>query len=146
MFEMLKVALLIAGILHLLPLSAGLTMPRVLRWGSDLGKLDALTRQLFWVHGAFIVMTILAFGLITVTAADSMLQGTPLAIGIAAFIGFFWLLRLLIQLFYFDARPWLTNSFRTVGCNTLTFVFGYFSVVYLLTAWFNMILVCRSCQ
>jgi hypothetical protein len=68
-----------------------------------------------------------------------MLQGTPLAAGTAAFIGIFWSLRLLIQLLYFDARPWLTNSFRTVGYKTLTFVFGYFSVVYLLTAGLNLI-------
>jgi hypothetical protein len=119
-------------------------VPRVLRLDRELGKLDPLTRQLIWVHGAFIVVTILAFGLITVTAADSLLQGTPLAVGTAAFIGLFWFLRLLIQLFYFDARPWLTNSFRMVGYKTLTFLFGYFSVVYLLTAGFNLVLVCRS--
>jgi hypothetical protein len=144
MFEILKAALLTAGVLHLVPLFAGLTIPRVLRWGSDLGKLDALTRQLIWVHGAFIAITVLAFGLITMTSAESMLQGTPLAVSTAAFIGVFWFLRLLIQLFYFDARPWLTNSFRTLGYKTLTLVFGYFSVVYLLTAGFNLILVCRS--
>ena len=92
MFEFLKVALLIAGVLHLAPLCAGLTVPRVLRWGSDLGKLDALTRKLIWVHGVFIAITVLAFGLITVTARESMLQGTPLAIGTAAFIGLFWFL------------------------------------------------------
>jgi len=144
MVEILKVALLTAGVLHLVPLCAGLTVPRVLRWGRDLDKLDSLTRQLVWTHGAFIAITVLAFGLITLTAAESMLQGTPLAIGTAAFIGFFWFLRLLIQLFYFDAHPWLTNSFRSVGYKTLTFVFGYFSVVYLLTAGFNLILICRS--
>src|SRR6516162_4538052 len=130
MFEILKAALLTAGVLHLVPLFAGLTIPRVLRWGSDLGKLDALTRQLIWVHGAFIAITVLAFGLITMTSAESMLQGTPLAVSTAAFIGVFWFLRLLIQLFYFDARPWLTNSFRSLGYKTLTLVFGYFSVVY----------------
>jgi hypothetical protein len=144
MFEILKVALLIAGVLHLVPLSAGLTIPRVLRWGSDLGKLDPLTRQLIWAHGAFIALTVLAFGLITTTAGESMLAGTPLAVGTAAFIGLFWLLRLLIQLFFFDARPWLTNRFRAVGYKSLTFVFCYFSAVYLLTAGFNLILVCRS--
>ena len=139
MVEILKVALLAAGVLHLVPLIAGLTVPRVLRWDQGLGKLDPLTRQLIWIHGAFIAITVLAFGLITVTAGESMLQGTPLAVGTAAFIGIFWSLRLLIQLFYFDARPWLTTSFRTVGYRTLTFVFGYFSVVYLLTAGVNLI-------
>jgi hypothetical protein len=144
MFEILKVALLTAGVLHLVPLLAGLTVPRVLRWGHDLDRLDALTRQLVWAHGAFIALTVLAFGLITVTSAESMLQGTPLAVGTAAFIGLFWFLRLLIQMFYFDPRPWLTNSFRKVGYKSLTFVFGYFSVVYLLTAGFNLMLVLRS--
>ncbi len=73
MFEILKVALLIAGVLHLVPLGAGLTVPRALRWGSDLGKLDALTRQLIWVHGVFIAIAVLAFGLITVTAAFNLI-------------------------------------------------------------------------
>src|SRR5437773_2671750 len=141
MIEILRVALVTAGVLHLVPLSAGLTVPRVLRLDRELGKLDPLTRQLIWVHGAFIVVTIVAFGLITVTSADSMLQGSPLAVGTAAFIGLFWFLRRLIQLFYFDARPWLTNTFRTVGYKSLTFVFCYFSLIYLLTAGFNLMLV-----
>jgi len=144
MFEILKIALLTAGVLHLVPLVAGLTVPRVLRWGQDLNKLAPLTRQLIWIHGAFIVITVLAFGLISVTAAESMLQGTPLAIGTAAFIGFFWFLRLLIQLFYFDARPWLTNTFRTVGYKSLTFLFAYFSAVYFLTAGLDLIQAFRS--
>ena len=89
MYEILKVALWAAGILHAVPLLAGLSVPRVLRWDQDLRKLDPLTRQLIWTHGVFIVITVLAFGLITVTAAGSMLQGTPLAAGTAAFIGIF---------------------------------------------------------
>ena len=144
MFGVLKFALVAAGFLHLVPLLAGLAVPRVLRWDRDLNKVDPLTRQLIWVHGGFIVLTVIAFGMITLTASESMLQGTPLAVGIAAFIGLFWLLRLLIQLFCFDPHPWLTNRFRKVGYRTLTFVFAYFSLVYFVTAGFNLALIWQS--
>jgi hypothetical protein len=144
MFGILKYALVAAGLLHLVPLAAGLCVPRVLRWGRDLNKLDPLLRQLIWVHGAFIVLTILGFGAITLFAAESMLKGTILDVGVAGFMGLFWLFRLLIQLFYFDPHPWLTNWFHKVGYKTLTFVFAYFFVVYFLTAGFNLRLIWRS--
>jgi hypothetical protein len=144
MFGILKYALLAAGFLHLIPLLAGLCVPRVLHWDRDLSKLDPLSRQLIWVHGAFIVLTIVCFGALTLFAAESLLQGTILGVGVAGFMGLFWLFRLLIQLYYFDPHPWLTTSFRRVGYKTLTFLFGYFSVVYFLTAGFNLRLIWRS--
>ena len=141
MHDTLKLALLVAGFLHLIPLAAGISVPQVLAWNRELEKLNVLTRQLVWVHGAFIVLTVIGFGAISLLAAESMLQGTILGIAVAGFIGLFWGFRLCLQLFYFDARPWLTSLVLKVGYRTLTFLFAYFALVYLLTAAFNAKLI-----
>jgi hypothetical protein len=141
MHETLKLALLVAGFLHLIPLTAGLSVPQVLSWRQELERLNPLTRQLIWVHGAFIVLTVVGFGAISLIAAESMLQGTILGVAVAGFMGLFWGLRLCLQLFFFNARPWLTTLFRKLGYRTLTCLFAYFVVVYFLAAAFNVKLI-----
>lgn len=138
MLEELRVALLIAGGLHFSLLLAGLSVPRVLDWGNDLRKVDPLSRQVILVHGGFIVLTIIGFGVISLVGADGLLQGSVLGGALAAFIGVFWLGRLCIQLFYFKPDRWLTTTFRKVGYRALTCVFAYFAIVYLTTAWVNV--------
>jgi hypothetical protein len=134
MFELLKTALIVAGVLHFTLLSVGLAMPRVLRWEQDLRKVDPFSRQVILVHGAFIVLTIIGFGVITLVGADALLRGGVLAAAVAGFIGLFWLARFLIALFYFRPGKWLSTSFLKLGYAALFFVFGYFSLVYLAVA------------
>src|SRR5689334_11182811 len=93
--------LLVAGILHFALLTASFSVPAVLHWREELRKVDPLTRQLFLVHGAFIVLTIIAFGAISVALPTALIAGTQLGLAVASFIGVFWLGRLFVQLFYF---------------------------------------------
>ena len=58
--------LFVGGILHFGILIASALVPRVLNWRSSLRKLDPLSRQLIWVHGLFIVLVIIAFGVLSV--------------------------------------------------------------------------------
>ena len=138
MLDVLKIALWIAGTLHFCLLLAGFLAPHVLNWKEELQKIDSLSRQLILVHGGFIVLTIIAFGVITLVATNDILNGSALGMAFATFVGVFWLSRLLLQLFYFDADPWLTTTFLKIGYRALTFVFAYFSAVYLTTAWLNL--------
>ena len=133
----LTALLTFAGFLHFGLLLASFSVPRVLGWKSELTRVSALTRQLVIVHGGFIVLTIIAFGLLTLVAGRELLAGNRLALALTAFIGVFWTSRLLIQLFYFDAGAWLTTPFRRVGYRALYLVFGYFAIVYLSAAWVN---------
>ena len=137
MFTYLPILLMIAGILHFGLLLASFSVPRVLGWGSELKKVNALTRQIVLVHGSFTVLTIIAFGLVTLIAGRELLAGNRLALAVTLFIGVFWTGRLLIQLFYFDAGTWLTTPFRKIGFRALYFVFAYFAIVYLTAAWVN---------
>jgi hypothetical protein len=76
-----------------------------------LQQVDALSRQLIWVHGAFIVLVIVGFGLLSIFFAGDLAVGTPLASGVCAFVGLFWAARLAVQFFVFDAKPYLTTTF-----------------------------------
>jgi hypothetical protein len=124
----------IAGICHFGILIASALTPKVLDWRNELRKLNPLSRHMIWTHGAFIVLTILAFGTVSVSLPEQISAGTPLARAIAAFIGIFWLARLAIQFFLFDARPHLTTKFLTLGYHGLTIVFTYLAAVYVIAA------------
>ena len=54
--------ILFGGVLHFLTLMASVMVPKTLDWKGELAKIMPFLRTLFWVYGAFIVLTILAFG------------------------------------------------------------------------------------
>src|SRR5690349_2389202 len=108
--------LLLAGECHFGILTASALVPRVLDWKGELKSLSPLSRHLVWTHGAFIVLTIVAFGVITVTNARELAAGgTSIGRWFCGFVSAFWLARLGIQLFLFDAKPFLTNALLTLG-------------------------------
>ena len=119
----------VSGILHFGTLLASAAVPQVLDWKGELQKLDKLSRQLIWVHGLFIVLVIVGFGILTISFPAELASGTPLARGVCLFIALFWSARLGIQAFVFDARPFLTSTFLKLGYQGLTLVFIYQAVV-----------------
>jgi hypothetical protein len=130
----LETFLRIGGALHFgILVASGLT-PKALDWRTALSTLHPFLRRLFWVYGAFIVLVIIAFGTLTLRHSHELIGGTPLARSLCLFIGIFWLARLLIQLFIFDARPFLTNWFYKLGYHSLTLAFIYFVAVYWIAA------------
>jgi hypothetical protein len=126
----LEIFLRIAGCLHFAVLVASALTPGALDWRGNLATLHPFLRRLFWVYGAFIVLVIIAFGTLTLWHSHALVEGTPLARSVCLFIGVFWLARLFVQLFVFDARPFLTNWFYKIGYHSLTVVFIYFVTVY----------------
>ena len=124
----------IAGVLHFGLLLASALTPRVLDWRTELRPLSALSRHLIWVHGSFIVFIIIAFGTLSIVQAHNLADGSSLARWVCGMIALFWLARLVVQLFIFDARPFLMNLGLKLGYHGLTVVFTYFVVVYSLAA------------
>jgi hypothetical protein len=122
MFTMHRL-IFMGGVLHLGILIASALVPGVLDWRRELDKLRPLMRQLVWVHGVFIVLTIIGFAVISLIAPRELASGTTLARAVCAFVAAFWLCRLGVQLFVFDARPFLTNAYLKLGYHALTIVF-----------------------
>jgi len=125
-----ELLIFIGGVLHFGILTAGALVPKVLDWKKSLLKLDRLSREIVWVHGASIVMVVIGFGVLSVVFPHELTAGTPLARGLCSFIGVFWATRLCVQLFAFNAKAYLTNPLLTVGYHGLTVVFTYHTLVY----------------
>lgn len=120
----------LAGVVHFGILIASSLVPSVLNWRGELAKLDRLTRQLIWVHGAFIVLVIIGFGLLAVGFAQELAAGGPLARGCCGLIGVFWGARLIVQWTVFDAREYLKSRLLKIGYHGLTVAFVYLTAVF----------------
>jgi hypothetical protein len=116
--------------MHFAVLLASALTPRALDWRSNLASLHPFLRRLFWVYGSFIVLVIVSFGTLTLLFAPRLASGDELGSALAAVIAVFWLARLGVQLFVFDARPFLTNWFYKTGYHALTLVFIFFVLVF----------------
>lgn len=126
----MKILLQLAGLAHFSILIASALTPRALDWRKNLAPLLPFLRTLFWIYGAFIVLTIASFGTLTLLNAGAMAAGEPVARSLCAVIAIFWLARLGVQLFVFDARPFLTNWFYKLGYHGLTVAFTAFVGIY----------------
>ena len=122
--------LLLGGVCHFGILTASALVPRVLDWKAELKHLSPLSRHLVWTHGAFIVLTIVAFGVISVANASHLADGSAVSRWFCGFVAAFWLARLGIQLFLFDARPFLTGVFLKLGYHGLTVAFTVLVLAY----------------
>ena len=121
--ELLELAIRLGGCVHFTILIASAMVPRVLDWRGRLAPLHPFLRRLFWVYGVFIVLTITGFGAISVSCADEIATGSRLARCFCGFVAVFWLARLAVQFFVFDAREFLTTWWLRLGYHALTVAF-----------------------
>ena len=84
---------------------------------------------MIWIHGVFIVLVIVAFGVICLANAMELAAGSPLARFVCGFVAVFWGARLIVQLFFFDARSYLTRLTLRLGYHGLTAVFTFITIV-----------------
>ena len=126
----MKSLLLVGGLLHFVILIASALTPRVLDWRTNLATLSPFLRRLFWVYGCFIVLVIISFGVLTLVHADELASGAALPRSVCAMIAIFWLMRLGVQFFVFDARPFLTPTFLRIGYHGLTLLFAALIFIY----------------
>lgn len=126
----LETFILLGGALHFLILIASAQAPRLLEWKGSLAKLPEHMRVLFWVYGAFIVLTIVGFGLLSMLFHEEIAAGEPLARGFAAFVAIFWTTRLVVQFWVFDMKAMLTRPLHRAGYHLLTFIFVAIVIIY----------------
>lgn len=122
--------IVLAGVGQLVLALGSLAIPRVLRWSEDVAQLRKLTRQVFWTYAAYIWCTNVAFGLVSVLAPGSLLDGSILARAVCAFIATYWGARVLIQLFWFDRSDVPRSKVFLLADVALTALFVALTVVY----------------
>src|SRR5215471_4765108 len=129
--QWISLALWLAGAGHFCVLIASFQVPHRLGWKEDLAKLTPFNRKLMWVHGGFTVYTILSFGVLTLLLHDEMLRGQAAGLALAAFIGLYWLLRVVVDFIYYEHSDWPKGRAFTVGHVLLVLLFVFLSATYL---------------
>jgi hypothetical protein len=129
--ELFSLALWLAGSGHFCVLIASFQVPARLGWREDLAKLTPFNRKLMWVHGGFAVLTIIAFGVMTLALHGEMLRGDRAAVALAAFIGIYWTARITVDFTYYEHRDWPSGRGFMVGHVLLTSLFVFLAATYL---------------
>lgn len=124
-------ALWLAGAGHFCVLIASFQVPHRLGWKEDLAKLSPFNRKLMWVYGGFTVLTIIAFGILTLALHSDILHGDRAALGLAIFIGGYWAARVLVDFTYYEHRDWPRGRAFVAGHALLTLLFLFLSATYL---------------
>ncbi len=119
----------LAGLAHLISLTAMYYAPINLRWDEELARLPRLLRQMCNVYQAYTGATIAALGLVSLCCAPDLVSGTPLARAVCAYIALFWGVRLVLQRTY-DFAPHLKTATLRLGYHGLTVLFIVFTAFY----------------
>jgi hypothetical protein len=114
----------LAGAGHFVILAASFQVPSRLRWKQDLAQLIPFNRKLLWVQSGFTVLTIIAFGTLTLALHAELLRGDRAALGLTCFIGAYWAARILVDAFYFSHEDWPKGREFVVGHFLLTSLFA----------------------
>jgi alginate O-acetyltransferase complex protein AlgI len=134
--RLFNVDLWLAGVGHFIILLASFQVPYRLRWRQDLAQLMPFNRKLLWVQSGFTVLTIIAFGTLTLVLHSELLRGDRAALGLACFIGVYWTSRILVDAFYFSHQDWPKGREFVIGHILLTCLFSALAISYLsLVAW-----------
>jgi hypothetical protein len=121
--------IVLAGFGQLTILIASALVPFRLRWQTELQVLPRLHRQMHWVYGGYVVLSIVAFAALSILNAGELASGTGLARGVCAYVAVFWGIRLLLQA-VFDIRGYLTRPWMKAGYAALTVMFASFTAIY----------------
>jgi hypothetical protein len=127
--ETLATLIFFAGFGQLAVLIASALVPLRLRWKSELAGLPRLHRQMYWVYGGYVVLAIIAFGLISVCNARELAGGGGLARGFCGYVTVFWGVRLLLQ-GVLAVKEHLTAWWLKAGYALLTVLFTAFTLLY----------------
>lgn len=119
------------GAAHFVILFASFQVPYRLRWKQELQLLMPFNRKLLWVQSGFTVLTIVAFGTLTLTLHAELLRGDRSALGLTCFIGIYWTARILVDAIYFSHADWPKGRAFIVGHALLTLVFCSLAASYI---------------
>ncbi len=129
MQDLLSTLIFAAGIGQLCVLTASALVPIRLNWRREFQVLSRLHRQMYWVYGGYIVLSIIAFGLVSLWNAQELASGSGLARGFCAYVAVFWGIRLVLQ-GVLDVREHLTRWWLKLGYYGLTVLFAAFVFIY----------------
>jgi hypothetical protein len=133
MRDVLPTLITLAGVGQLGVLVASALVPIRLKWHTQLNVLPPLHRQMYWVYGGYVVLSIIAFGLISLFNSGELASGSRLARSFCGYVAVFWGIRLSLQA-VLNVKEHLTAWWLIAGEYLLTALFLFFTIVFSLAA------------
>jgi len=128
----MEIHLKIVGIIMIVLALVHVVFPKRFDWKTELRPLSLINRQVMYVHTFFIAVIVLLMGILCLTSAPEII-GTNLGKKIALGLGFFWLLRLIIQFFGYSSELWKGKRFETAVHIFFSILWTYFTAIFLLS-------------
>lgn len=91
-----------AGVGHVGIMASNLPFARRLRVKESLAGVPKFLRQVFYVHWFYIVIVLGLFATLCFGFAAELVGGSGLGRFLSGFMAIFWLLRIVLQIFYYD--------------------------------------------
>jgi len=122
----------IAGAIHAGIVLANIPLPHRLRVRQNLERVPVFLRQIFYVHWFYIVLIVGLFSALCFAFARDLAGASPLGRFLSAFLCGFWLLRIFLQILYYDREIRRANraldALYLVSLIALVGIFGFVSV------------------
>lgn len=93
-----------AGFVHLGIIAANIPLPGRLRVRERLAGVPRFVRQIFYVHWIYIVIVLGLFAALCFGFAPELAGASSMGRFLSAFMAGFWLLRIVLQVFYYDGQ------------------------------------------
>lgn len=117
-----------AGVVHVAIMAANIPLPARLRVRERLAVVPRFLRQIFYVHWVYIVIVLGLFAALCFGFAPELAGGSSLGRFLSGFMAAFWLLRIVLQVLYYDPEVRRENSvldaMYLVALVVLVVVFG----------------------
>ena len=126
--QLLIEAIWAAGAVQLAILAANLPLPGMLEVRERFAGVPRFLRQIFYVHWIYIVIILAMFAALSFGFAPQLAGASSLGRFLSGFMGCFWLLRIWLQVFYYDReirrRNRVLDSLYLIALTALVLVFA----------------------
>ena len=126
--QLLIEAIWAAGAVQLAILAANLPLPGMLEVRERFAGVPRFLRQIFYVHWIYIVIILAMFAALSFGFAPQLAGASSLGRFLSGFMGCFWLLRISLQVFYYDReirrRNRVLDSLYLIALTALVLVFA----------------------
>ena len=123
--RILIACLWLAGFVQLGIVAANFVLPKKLSYRENLAQLSPILRQIFVIHSVYVTGVVFLFALLTFGFAPDLISGHGLGRFLAAAMAVFWLFRIPIQLFYYDASLRRANRAGDVAMTLALLFLGF---------------------
>jgi hypothetical protein len=117
----------VAGAIQLVIIAANFALPRKLRCRENLVKVSPMIREVFVVHWLYIVLVLGIFTTLCFWFSPELAGGSRLGRFLSLAMAIFWLLRVPIQLFFYDPETRRQNRLADVA---FLLTFSYLGIVF----------------